>query len=199
MLAVVAGRLARPLTSSPASIDVLDLVDEMGASTRSSCLPARPQWDAPGRVVRSRTDVRALKVGIASRKNVAQIGFHGRSRIRGTERRKGLKNRCLFHRYPETPDEEEYAMAEVTKFQSSRLFQADEFAGWQWAGVASAGNFTGICAVPDPFDPVVDLCQVTEVWFSQPASGPPLTFFNTRKIRSSGGGMLFFVAALFVR
>jgi hypothetical protein len=90
-------------------------------------------------------------------------------------------------------------MAEVIKFQSSRLFQGEALAGWQWTGVAGAGNFTGICAVPDPFDPVVDLCQVTEVWFSQPASGPPLTHFNIRKIRSTGGGMLFFVAALLVR
>lgn len=90
-------------------------------------------------------------------------------------------------------------MAEVIKYQSSRLFQADEFTNWHWTGVAGAGNFTGICAVPDPFDPVVDLCQVTQVWFEQPASGPPVTHFTVRQVRSAGGGLNFFVAGLFVR
>ncbi|MGH7486912.1 MAG: hypothetical protein ACREMY_15125, partial [bacterium] len=101
--------------------------------------------------------------------------------------------------HPGTPDEEDYAMAEVIKFQSSRLFQAEEFGDWEWTNVAGAGNFTGICAVPDPFDPVVDVCQVTQVWFSQPASGPPVTRFTIRKVRSAGGAMLFFVAGLLVR
>ena len=88
-------------------------------------------------------------------------------------------------------------MAEVNKFQSSRLFQAEEFGDWNWTGVAGAGNFTGICAVPDPFDSPVDLCQVTQVWFSQPPT--PLTNFTVRQIKSTGGPLAFFVAALFVR
>jgi hypothetical protein len=88
-------------------------------------------------------------------------------------------------------------MAEVIKFQSSRLFQAESSAVWFWTGVAGAGNFTGICAVPDPFDPVVDVCQVTETWFSQPASGGPVTNFTIRKVRN--GGLNFFVVALHVR
>lgn len=90
-------------------------------------------------------------------------------------------------------------MAEVIKFQSSRLFQAQDSLNWFWNGVAGAGNFTGICAVPDPFDPVVDLCQVTQVWFSQGSSGGPVTNFTIRKARPGGAGMNFFVAALFVR
>jgi hypothetical protein len=90
-------------------------------------------------------------------------------------------------------------MAEVIKVQSDRLFQAQEFLTWFWTDIASAGNFTGICAVPDPFDPVVDVCQVTEVWFSQPPSGPPVTNFTIRKVRSAGGGLLFFVARILIR
>jgi hypothetical protein len=91
-------------------------------------------------------------------------------------------------------------MPEVHKFTNPRLFQAEEFASWVWPGVpAGAGNFTWICAVSDPFDGVVDRCQVTEVWFSQPASGLPLTFFTTRKIKPGGGAMAFFVAGLHVK
>ena len=88
-------------------------------------------------------------------------------------------------------------MSEVIKFESSRLFQAEEFGNWKWTGVAGAGSFTGICAIPDPFDPV-DLCQVTQVWFSN-LETPPVTHFTVRKIKNAGGPMAFFVAALHVR
>ena len=88
-------------------------------------------------------------------------------------------------------------MAEVIKFQSGRLFQAQEFLDWFWGGVAGAGDFTGVCAVPDPFAGGPQACQVTQVWFSQPGSGAPVTNFTVHKL--SGGTLPFFVAALFVR
>jgi hypothetical protein len=90
-------------------------------------------------------------------------------------------------------------MPEVIKIQSQRLFQAPEFLNWTGTNMAGAGNFTGVCAVPDPFDPVVDLCQVTQTWFSQPASGPPVTNMTVRKLRPDGHGMNFFFAVLFVK
>ncbi len=88
-------------------------------------------------------------------------------------------------------------MAEVNKFASQRLFQAGDFGDWQNVhGVAGAGDFTGVCAVPDPFAGVPQACQVTQVWFSQ-NGGLPVTHFTVRKL--SGGTLIFFVAYLFVR
>jgi hypothetical protein len=88
-------------------------------------------------------------------------------------------------------------MAEVIKFQSGRLFQSQEFLDWSVGGVAGAGNFTGVCAVPDPFAAGAQVCQVTQVWFSQPGSGAPLTHCTVRKF--SGGSLPFFLAYLLVK
>jgi hypothetical protein len=88
-------------------------------------------------------------------------------------------------------------MADVIKFQSGRLFQSQNSLDWFWGGKAGAGDFTGICAVPDPFSPGAQSCQVTQVWFSQPGDGAPVTNFTVQKL--SPGTLPFFVAALFVR
>jgi hypothetical protein len=88
-------------------------------------------------------------------------------------------------------------VAEVIKFQSGRLFQAQEFLDWSVGGVAGAANFTGVCAVPDPFAGGAQACQVTQVWFSQPGSGAPITNWTVRKL--SGGSLPFFIAILFVK
>jgi hypothetical protein len=88
-------------------------------------------------------------------------------------------------------------MAEVIKFQSQRLFQAQEFGGWETHGVSGAGNFTGVCAHPDPFAPAPQACRVNEVSFTQDVSGAPKTSFTVQKF--TGGSLVFFVAYLFVR
>lgn len=88
-------------------------------------------------------------------------------------------------------------MAEVIKRQSDRLFQEQEFLDWSVGGVAGAGNFTGVCAVPDPFAAGFQSCQVTQVSFSQPGVGAPITSWTVRKI--SGGTLPFFIAVLFVK
>jgi hypothetical protein len=96
-------------------------------------------------------------------------------------------------------------MAEVNKYQTGRLFQLEEYLNWDLSApyaLAGAGNFTGICAVSDPFDPGVDLCQVTQTWFSDPVSPPhvgSLPHITVRKIRSDGRGMNFFIAILYVK
>jgi hypothetical protein len=90
-------------------------------------------------------------------------------------------------------------MAEVNKFQTDRLFQSQEFLDWHTTGdpVAGAGNFTGVCAVPDPFADGAQACGVTQVWFSQPGVGSPVTNFTVHKL--TGGSLPFFVAFLFVK
>ena len=88
-------------------------------------------------------------------------------------------------------------MAEVIKFQSGRLFQSQEFGDWFVGGVAGAANFTGVCAVPDPFAAGAQACQVTQVSFSQPGSGAPVTNWTVRKL--SPGSLPFFIAVLLVK
>jgi hypothetical protein len=88
-------------------------------------------------------------------------------------------------------------MPEVIKLQSDRLFQSQEFVDWSAGGIAGAGNFTGLCAIPDPFAAGAQACQVTQVWFSQPGVGAPVTNLTVRKL--SGGTLPFFIAVLFVK
>ncbi len=89
-------------------------------------------------------------------------------------------------------------MAQVFEFQTQRFFQTVEFQDYWWTGITGAGNFTGISACPDPFAGVADLCQVTQVWFSQPASGGPVANFTVRK-KNDGVAMAFFAASVLVR
>jgi hypothetical protein len=90
-------------------------------------------------------------------------------------------------------------MAEVNKYVSQRFYQDVEYQDYFWEGVAGAGNYTSVIAVPDPFGGVVDLCQVTQVWFSTGSSGLPVIHFTVRKIRNEGGAMVFFFTFLYIK